>query len=210
MAVKWWMLTGITSNKYVHFLVDQLGPFGLHITDCILYRGEIEQVLKKEKPPHNGLEIRVFGPHDWETTKDLCNKPGLNVSPCQEAQVVLALQDGKVVGHVCGLSGTFYIPLFERKETFDDGIYLLDIRVLASERRRGIGKFLAMAALERIEREPHQRYAYVYILTCNPASRHLAETLGFEAVSLTHYLRTLNLRSYHTEEVPPALRKTSF
>ncbi len=199
MPVKWWVSDRITNNKYLHLLANQLGPFGLHTSNCILYRAEIDKIMSKEKPPLSNLEIKLLGPEDWETIKESCEGPGLGVGPCKKSQVALALQNGKVIGHLCSRSGTFFVPQFEREETFEDGFYLFNLRILPNWRRRGVAKFLLMSALEELERKPSIRYAYGYVLTYNLASRLMFESLGFEAVSVTHYLRTFKLRSYQTE-----------
>ncbi len=197
MPVKWWVLTEYESPR---FLMRQLGPFGIHFANGILYRAEIDHIYKK-KPPLSDLTVQLLGPEDWDTAKLLCKQHGLEVGDYLRPHVAFALERGVPIGHLCLDSGTIYVKELEREETFDDGLYLFNLFISPKARRRGIGKFLMTSALEMMGKEDC-RYAYTHVSEDNHASRHLVESLGFEELMVVHYLRALGLTSYQTEALP--------
>jgi ribosomal protein S18 acetylase RimI-like enzyme len=203
MAVRWWVLT---DNRYLRYILSQTSPFGIRFSNAILYRMRIDRLLDQEKPPFTGLVFRVFGSDDQEAAMALAQKHNLSVGTCADSDIVFAFQDNVPVGHVCFKSGTVLLSELEREETFDDGVYLLSMFISPSARRRGVGKLLALYAIEDAARKANYRYAYLYVRMENLASRHLVESLGFEAVSTTHFLRTFGLKSYQSGAPPQPIR----
>ncbi len=198
MPVKWWVLT---ENQYPRFLMSQLGPFGIRFTNDILYRAEFHQILSKKKPPLSDMAIQLFGPKEWETARVFSQKHGLELGDYAHPSVAFALENGIPVGHLCFSSGTIYLKGLEREETFDDGLYLFNLFVSPQSRRRGIGKFLMLSALEMAREKEDHRFAYAYVREDNLASRHLMVSLGLRGVEVVHYLRTFGLTSYQTEQL---------
>ena len=203
MAVRWWYMT---DNKHVRYLMSQMTPFGIRFSNVILYRMRIDRLLDQERPPSNGLTFQAFGPDDQKAVRALAQEHDQAIGTCNNSDIVFVFQDKVPVGHVCFKSGTLLLHELEREETFDDGVYLFSMFIAPSARRRGIGKLLAIRAIEDAMRKADHQYAYMYVRTDNLASRNLVESLGFEAVNVTHFLRAFRLTSYQCEAPPRPLR----
>jgi ribosomal protein S18 acetylase RimI-like enzyme len=183
-----------------------MAPFGIRFSNVILYRTRTDRLLDQEKRSSNGLTFQVFGPDDHKAAKDLAQEHGQPIATCSKSNIVFAFQDKVPVGHVCCRSGTILLHELEREETFDDGVYLFSLFTNPSARRKGFGKQLIISAVEDALKKATHQYAYMYIRMENLASRNLAESLGFEAISITHYLRAFGLTNYQTEPPPQPLR----
>lgn len=204
MTVRWWVLT---DNRHLRYLIGQMAPFGIRFSNAILYRMRIDQILDQERPPLTDLTFQVFGPDEQKAAKALAQEYDLSIATCNDSNIVFVLQDKVPVGHVCFKSGTILLSELEREQTFDDGVYLFSMFISPSARRRGVGKLLAMCAIEDAVRKANHQYAYVYVRMENIASRNLVESLGFEAVSVTHFLKAFSLTSYQSEAPPQPLRR---
>jgi|GEM_PF-4204198 len=204
MGVSWWHLT---DNRHIRYLIGQMTPFGIRFSNLVLYRMRIDRLLDQERPPSNSMTFQVFGPDDHKAAKALALEHDHAIGTCSNSDIVFVFQDKVPIGHVCCRSGTIMLQELEREETFVDGVYLFSLFTNPSVRRRGIGKLLIISAVEDALRKANYHYAYMYIRMENLASRNLAESLGFEAVSVTHYLRAFKLTSYQTEPPPRPLRR---
>lgn len=187
--------------------MGQMAPFGIRFSNLILYRMRIDHLLDQERPLLTGLTFQVFGPDDLEAAKALAQEYNYSLGTCSNSDVVFAFQDKVPVANVCCKSGTITLNELEREETFDDGIYLFSMFVDPSVRRRGLGKLLVKYAIEDALRKANSRYVYACVRMENLASRNLVESLGFEAVKVTHFLRVFSLKSYQSEAPPQPLRR---
>lgn len=204
MTVRWWVLT---EKRHIRYLMGQMAPFGIRFSNLILYRMRIDHLLDQERPLLTGLTFQVFGPDDLEAAKALAQEYNYSLGTCSNSDVVFAFQDKVPVANVCCKSGTITLNELEREETFDDGIYLFSMFVDPSVRRRGLGKLLVKYAIEDALRKANSRYVYACVRMENLASRNLVESLGFEAVKVTHFLRVFSLKSYQSEAPPQPLRR---
>jgi len=101
------------------------------------------------------------------------------VDPGQAPPTFLAMQGGRVLGHV----GTTPIRIWDGRTTLK-GYWMRDLMVLPEYRNGPLGFGLLKEAAAHIERSA--------VLTIVPASRRLFEALGYEDLgALPHYLRPL-------------------
>lgn len=163
--------------------VDRAGGYSSYLVI------EADLSTTREIPMPEGIEIRPFTGSDWTLLGDLA---GYRLSKCFTAAsaagrvCLVAWRDSTAVGYVW-----FSPAIDQRYESFaltlpSDAIYLWQMQVSRSERRRGVGAALASYGLLMARQQGHRRS---WMIT---RSDNLAAQSTIASVAQTRVLGTLS------------------